>query len=86
MAREGIKAHQFLITGIKESAYGQYDAQQLKVETNKFLRYYNKMEGRIRSVVVQRDGNHLIKVDFDNSAKWFANGVNKSRILQLFRR
>ena len=56
VAREGIKACQFLIMGIKELAYGQYDTQQLKVELNKVLRDYNKMEGRIRSVIVQRDG------------------------------
>ena len=76
VAREGIKARQFLITG--ESAYGQYDTQQLKVELNKVIKDYNETEGRIRSVSLQRDGNHLIEVDSDNLAKWFANGVNRA--------
>ena len=34
-AREGIKACQFLLMGIKESAYGQLNSQKLKAKLNK---------------------------------------------------
>ena len=35
-------------------------------------------EGKIRSLTEQRDGNTLIEVDSDYSAKWFANKVNRT--------
>ena len=75
-AREGIRARQVLLTGIKESAFGQYDSQKLKAELNKALKNLGFKNGKIRSVVQQKDGNTLIEVDSDDAAKWFANGVN----------
>lgn len=35
-------------------------------------------EGKIRSLTEQKDGNTLIEVDSDYSAKWFANKVNRT--------
>jgi hypothetical protein len=76
-AKEGIKARQVLITGIKDSALGQHDTQQLKAELNKLLRGLGQKEGKIKSVIIQRDGNTLVEVDSDALAIWFANKVNR---------
>ena len=77
-AREGIKARQFVLTGIKESAFSQYDSQRLKAQLNKAAKELGMKEGKIRSLTEQRDGNALIEVDSDYSAKWFANKVNRT--------
>ena len=63
--------------GIKESAFGQYDTQQLKAELNKILKGLNHKEGKICSVTAQKDGYTLIEVDSDATASWFANHVNR---------
>jgi hypothetical protein len=75
-AKEGIKSRQFVLMGIKESAFGQHDTQKLKEELNKISRSLGLKDGKIRSLLSQKDGNHLIEVDSDVSAKWFANSVN----------
>ena len=33
--------------------------------------------GKIRSVLLQKDGSILIEVDLDESAKWFTNEINR---------
>jgi hypothetical protein len=76
-AREGIKARQFQLIGIRETEYGHYDTQQLKAELNKKARELGLKEGKIRSVIAQKDGNLIIEVDSDISAKWYANTSNK---------
>ena len=77
-AREGIRARQFLITGIKESAFGQYDPQKLKVELSKIARETGLVKGKIRSLFPQSDGNYLIEVDSDYAAAWFTNDSNRA--------
>jgi hypothetical protein len=76
-AREGVRARQFVLKGIKESGLGQHDSQQLKAELNKSAKELGLKEGRIRSVIIQRDGNTLIEVDSDIAAKWYANLNNR---------
>jgi hypothetical protein len=78
-AKEGIKARQFLLTGIKESPFGQYDTQRLKAEFNRIARELGlkDSEGKVRSVVCQRDGNTLFEVDSDAAATWFTNISNR---------
>ena len=83
-AKESIKARQFLLLGIKESAFGQLDPQQLKAEFNKQLKNLNVNEGKIRSVILQKEGSTLIEVDSDALAKWFANQVNKVEFSSIF--
>ena len=75
MAREGIKACQFLLMGIKELAYGQLDSQKLKAELNKTARDLGMKEGKIRSVIIQKDRSALLEVDSDAAAKWFTNAI-----------
>lgn len=53
-AKEGVKTRQFLLLGIKESAYGQYDTQKLKSELNKIARKQGLKQGKIRSVLHQK--------------------------------
>jgi hypothetical protein len=76
-AREGIRARQFLLAGIKESAFGQYDTQKLKTALGKIARDLGLKEGKIRSVLTQKDGNTLIEMDSDAAARWFTNPINK---------
>ena len=83
-AKESIKARQFLLMGIKESPFGQLDPQKLKAEFNKHLKSLNNDEGKIRSVVMQKDGNTLIEVDSDALAKWFADEFNKVEFSSVF--
>ena len=78
VAREGIKARQFLLTGIKESRLGQHDTQELKAELNKAARESGLTGGKIRSALKQTGGNILIEVDSDAPAVWFANKVNRA--------
>lgn len=37
-SREGIKAHQCVLTGVKESAFSQYNSQRLKAQLNKMAK------------------------------------------------
>ena len=76
-AREGIRARQFVLLGIKETQYGQHDTQKLKMALNKILREVGMTEGKIRSVITQRDDNILIEVDSDHAANWCTNKVNR---------
>lgn len=76
-AREGIRARQFLLDGAAHSDVNRRDPQQLKADLNKALRGLNMKEGKIRSVIPQRNGGTLIEVDSDALAKWFANPENK---------
>ena len=76
VAKEGIKARQFLLLGVKESAFGQYDPQKLRAELNKVLRDLGFKESKIRSVVSQKGWSTLIEVDSDAAALWFANSGN----------
>jgi hypothetical protein len=82
-AKEGIKARQVLLTGIKDSALGQHDTQQLKAEFNKVLRGLDQKGGKIKSVVIQRDGNTLVEVDSDSLAVWFADKVNRAEFCSM---
>ena len=75
-AREGIKARQFLLTGISRSRLGQHDTQMLKAELNKVAKELGLTGGKIRSALRQTGGNILIEVDSDASAIWFADKVN----------
>ena len=76
-AKEGIRARQFLFTGIKDSAYGHHDTQQLKADLNKNAKQLGMTGGKIRSVLSQRDGSVLIEVDSDAAAHWFADITNR---------
>ena len=67
-AKEGIRARQFLLLGIKESAVSHFDAQKLKAELNKLICDAGLTNGKIRSVVIQKEGRTLLEVDSDEAA------------------
>lgn len=77
VAREGIRARQFLIMEVSRSAEGGMGMQLLKADMNKALRELGAVDGKIRSVVAQRDGSSLIEGDSDYLAKWLTNVVNR---------
>jgi hypothetical protein len=79
-AREGIKARQFLIQGLKESKFSHLDSFQLKTELNKILPEVGLPTGKIRSVVNTRSGGTVIEADTDEVASWLSSSANQGRI------
>jgi hypothetical protein len=79
-AREGIKARQFLIQGLKESKFSHLDSFQLKTELNKILPEVGLLTGKIRSVVNTRSGGTVIEADTDEVANWLSSSANQGRI------
>ena len=79
-AREGIRARQFLLEGIKNSKFFHLDNLQLKVELNKFLSDLDPLAGRIRSVVSSRGGGTVIEADNDEVATWLSNADYHRRL------
>ena len=79
-AKEGIKARQFLLEGIKESKFSRYDIHQLKVELNKILQELGLEKGKIRSVNNLRNGGSLIELDSDEATTWFLNQENRTKV------
>jgi hypothetical protein len=78
-AREGIKARQVLLEGIKELTLSHLDAFQLKKELNRFLEELGLEEGKIRSVQNQRDGKTLVEMDNDAATNWIRAQENADR-------
>jgi hypothetical protein len=78
-AREGIKARQILLEGIKESTLSHLDTIQLKRELNKLLEELGLEDGRIRSVQNQRDGKTLIEMENDAATNWIRNQENADK-------
>ena len=79
-AREGIKARQFLIEGIKNSKFSHLDTLQLKTELNKILSDLDFGQGKVRSITSSRGGGTIIEADNDETASWLAKEVNQRRI------
>jgi hypothetical protein len=79
-AREGIKARQFAIEGIKNSKFSHLDNAQLKVELNKILLATGIPSGGVRSVTNSRGGSTIIEADSDDAAKWIAADENQHKI------
>jgi hypothetical protein len=64
----------------KESLLGQHNSQKLKTLLNKEAKELGLEEGRIQSLILQKDGSALIEVDSDAAAKWFTDDVNRVEI------
>ena len=82
-AREGIKARQFLIEGIRNSKLSHLDTIQLKTELNKFLSDLDCGQGKIRSITSSRGGGTVIEADNDETAGWLSKEDNQRRICDL---
>jgi hypothetical protein len=81
-AKEGIKARQFAIEGIKNSKFSHLDNIQLKAELNKILLALGLSSGGLRSVTSSRSGSTIIEAESDDAAKWIATGENQHRICE----
>src|ERR1700678_836453 len=78
-AREGIKARQFLIQGLKKSKFSHLDSFQLKTELNKILPKLGLPTGKIQSVINSIGGGTVIKADSDEAAKVLAEEQREPR-------
>jgi hypothetical protein len=81
-AREGIKARQFMIQGLKETKLFHLNTVQLKAEVNKTLTELGLSAGKIRSVVISRSGGMVIEADTDEVAAWLSNGSNQGKLCE----
>ena len=81
-AREGIKARQFMIQGLKESKLSHLDMSQLKAELNRISSELGLSGGKIRSVVTTRNGGTIVEADSDEAAVWLASSTNQGRICE----
>jgi hypothetical protein len=79
-AREGIKARQFLVEGIKNSKFSHLDSVQLKSELNKILTELGSPKGKLRSVASSRNGGMVIEADSDEVAVWLSNKTNQRKL------
>jgi len=82
-AREGIKARQFLIEGIKNSKFSHLDIAHLKTEINTMLSDSGLPTGRIRTIVNSRNGGTIIEADTDSTAAWLSVKTNQRKICDL---
>lgn len=78
-AREGIKARQILLEGMRESTLSHLDTIQLKKELNRILEELGMEGGKIRSVQNQRDGRTLVEMDNDAAANWIKSQDNANK-------
>jgi hypothetical protein len=69
-AKEGIKARQFLIEGLKHSKFSHLDTAQLKATINDLAFELGLQPGRIRMVINTRSGSTIIEADSDAAASW----------------
>jgi hypothetical protein len=81
-AREGIKARQFMLMGLKETKYSHFDMTQLKVEINRLLPELGLPTGKVRSVVVSRNGGTVVEADSDEAAAWLSDSRNQVRLCE----
>jgi hypothetical protein len=81
-AREGIKARQFLIAGIKNSKFSHLDMFQLKTELNKILSDLGLTAGKIRTITRSHNGGMVIEADNDEAANWLTIEENQHRLCE----
>ena len=81
-AREGIKARQFMIEGIKNLKFSHLDTLQLKIELNKIFINIGLISGKIRSITNIRNGGVIIEMDSDNATKWISNKTTQDKICE----
>jgi hypothetical protein len=81
-AREGIKARQFAIEGVKNSKFSHLDNFQLKDELNRIILNLGLSTGKLRSVTSSRNGATILEADNDETARWLATAENQRRICE----
>ena len=81
-AREGIKARQFLIEGVKNSNFAHLDNTQIKTELNKILSELELPSSRIQSITSTKNGRTTIEMNTDEAAVWLAKTDNQTKICE----
>ena len=79
-AREGIRARQFMLDGIKSSKFSHLDTSQLKTELNKILLDLGLQTGKIRTLTNARTGGTIAEMDTDTSAAWLSDSNNQRKL------
>lgn len=79
-AREGIKARQFMIEGIKNLKFSHLDTLQLKTELNKILIDIGLSKGKFQSVSNSRSGGTVVEMDTDKAVTWLMDNVNQHKL------
>jgi hypothetical protein len=82
-AKEGIKARQFLIEGIRNSKLSHLDTPKLKNELNNFLAELNMPTGKLRSITSTRGGGAVVEADSDAAATWLNDVDNQRKLCDL---
>jgi hypothetical protein len=82
-AKEGIRARQFLIEGIRNSKFSHLDTSQLKAELNKLLIDAGIPSGKIRTITTPRGGGTIIETDTDEAASWLTDAANQRKLCDL---
>ena len=82
-AREGIRARQFMLDGIKNSKFSHLDTSQLKTELNKFLTELGLQSGKIRTLTNARTGGIIAEMDSDTSAAWLSDSNNQRKLCDM---
>ena len=80
-AKEGIKARQYLIEGVKNSKFSHYDNMQLKNELNSILSNIDDSSGKIRSVNKIRSRGIIIEAENDETANWLSIQDNQRLVI-----
>ena len=79
-AREGIKAQQFAISGIKDSAISHLNNQQIKELLNNTLLDLGMSNGKIRLVTSIPEKGIILEADSDPAARWLTQVNNQQKI------
>ena len=79
-AKEGIRARQFMIDGIKSSKFSHFDVSQLKTELNKIITDLGLPEGKIRTITKARTGGIIVEMNTDKSATWLSDSSNQRKL------
>ena len=80
VAKEGIKARQFLLEGITNTKFSHTDIFQLKKELNNSLKDLGMTNSKICSINKLRNRGALIEMDTNDTTTWMMSQENCSKL------
>jgi hypothetical protein len=80
VAKEGIKARQFLLEGLANTKFSHTDIFQLKTEFKVFSGNLGLTSGKIRSINKIRNRGILVEMDSDDATTWMLNQENHNNL------
>jgi hypothetical protein len=78
-AKEGIKARQFLMEGLKDTKFSHMDIFQLKMELNIILGGLGLKNRKIKSINKIHNDGTLIGMDSDEATNWLSGQENQNK-------